>query len=163
MRIYLIGMPLSGKTTTGKLLAEKLKFNFVDTDIYIEEELKVSIDGLLLNNKEEEFRTIESKALKDQIKKENTVISTGGGIVVKEENKGFMDGFVVFLDVDIETLKKREKEDKKRPLLTKTTIEKTYNNRISKYRLFADLIIKDENVELVVCKIIRALEEKGDL
>lgn len=160
MKIYLIGMPLSGKTTTGKLLAEQLNYDFVDTDQYIEEEYGVSIDDLLLNNKELEFRNLETQSLKDHFNKQNIVISTGGGIVVKEEHLDLMDGLVVFLDVDIKTLKQREKSNPKRPLLTKSTLEKTYEARIGKYRRFADLTIKHENIEIVICKIKNRLAEK---
>ncbi len=163
MKIYLIGMPLSGKTTIGKLLAKNLNYSFIDTDQYIEEEYKLLIDDFLLNNKEKEFRKIETQALEDQISKDNIVISTGGGIVVKEENKGLMKGFVVFLDVDIEVLKERQEDNKQRPLLKSSTLEDLYKNRIDKYRKFADLTIKDLNEEIIICKIKRALDEKGYL
>ena len=82
MKIYLIGMPLSGKSTIGKLLSKQLKFKFLDLDKFIEDTYQISIDELLLNNQKHTFRLLEEKALKECLKKDNIVISTDRKSVV---------------------------------------------------------------------------------
>lgn len=163
MKIYLIGMPLSGKSTIGKLLANELNYKYIDLDDFIEKEYNVSIDELINCNQEAEFRSLETKALKTLLKTDKTVISTGGGIIEDKQNKDFMDGVIVFLNVNIEVLEKREKVSKQRPLLQTNTLLEIYNRRINKYYSFADIIIKEEKKELTIKTIIKSLKEAGYL
>lgn len=160
MKIYLIGMPLSGKSTVGKILAEELRFDFVDLDNYIEKIYKINIDEMLTNGHEDLFRAIETDALINCMKMKDVIISTGGGIVLSEENSKFFDGLVVFLDVSLKDLKEREKKAKKRPLLKeKDSLTKTYHKRIELYYNFADIIITETDRKKIVEIILEALEE----
>ncbi|MBQ3420901.1 MAG: AAA family ATPase, partial [Romboutsia sp.] len=86
MRIILIGFMGVGKTTIGKIIAKKLKLNFVDMDNYIEKREGKSISKIFEAYGEQHFRKLESESLKDLIKSDNIVISTGGGIVTTKEN-----------------------------------------------------------------------------
>ena len=163
MKIYLIGMPLSGKTTIGKALAKKINYKHLDLDEFIEKENAVSIFKLLTEDQEKTFRNLEIKALKTLVNSSKIVISTGGGIIEKKQNKLLMEGVIVFLDVPLETLKSRENITTKRPLLTKTTLVELYKKRIKKYYEFADLVIKETEKEVVIRKIITKLKEEGYL
>ena len=81
MNIYLIGMPGTGKTTIGKLLAKKLSYEFVDLDHQIEKDALMFIDEIFEQYGEKFFRELETKALKEVSTGTNKIISTGGGIV----------------------------------------------------------------------------------
>lgn len=165
MKIYLIGMPLSGKSTIGKYLAEELEFDFVDLDDYIEKTYEVNIEQMLINGHEDLFRAIETEALIEcSTLDDDTVVATGGGIVLNEENNNFFDGPVVFLDVSLDVLKEREKKAKKRPLLKeKDALTKTYNKRIELYYNFADIIIVETDIEKIIDIIIDSIYEEGFL
>lgn len=163
MKIYLIGMPLSGKSTIGKLLANELNYRYIDLDNYIENEYNVSIDELLTNNQEAKFRSLETKALKACLSADKTIISTGGGIIEDLTNKDYMAGPIVFLDVNLDVLEKRQKDAKIRPLLKTNTLLEIYKRRINKYYSFADIVVKEEKKEDILKVIIKSLREEGYL
>lgn len=79
MRIFLIGYMGSGKTTIGKIVAERLGMDFIDTDDYIENKLDRTIASIFDEFGEDEFRKIERENLLEVAKKENAIIATGGG------------------------------------------------------------------------------------
>ncbi len=147
MRIYLIGMPFSGKTTTGKFLAEKLNYPFIDLDDKIEKDNQVSINYLFDSNQEPLFRQLEKKALNDCRDYQNAVIATGGGIVLDKQNKADMTGLIVFLNVSVKELEKRSKTSYRRPLLRKTTLKTLYKRRVSMYYDFADIVVEEDKIE----------------
>lgn len=164
MKIYLIGMPLSGKSTIGKKLAQELAFNFIDLDDYIEKTYEVNIDYMLKNGHEDLFRSLETDALKEILNMTGVVIATGGGVVLSEENYDFMDGLNVFLDVKLYDLKEREKKAKKRPLLNDdNALANTYEQRLELYYGFADIIITETEIDKIVNEIIDVLYEEGFL
>ena len=132
MKIFLIGYRCTGKTTVGKLLAKKINFNFKDTDLLIEKEAKLNIAQIIKNYGWEKFRLIEQKTLFNLKNFEQSIISTGGGIVTNPDNIKFIknNGFCIWLDADLKTIIKRLRDDKKtmtlRPSLTdKNLIEET--------------------------------------
>ncbi|MCX7820243.1 MAG: shikimate kinase [Brevinematales bacterium] len=120
MNIYLIGFRGSGKTTLGKILAKELHREFVDIDRLIEEKEREKISQIFNKKGEEYFRKIESLILKEISVKDNQVVSTGGGIVISEENRKIIKetGITIYLTTDIETTHKRIQFDKNRPQLT---------------------------------------------
>lgn len=86
--------------------------------------------------------------------KENTVISCGGGVVVKEANKGLMKGKIIYLMVSINDLKRRlEKAKLIRPLLKTKTVEELFEERNQLYLNFADIVINNQNVDKSIEKI----------
>lgn len=123
--IILIGYMGSGKTTVGKRLAEVFsvpkKYVFVDTDELIVQQQQRSINEIFATDGEPAFREMETELLKQLIaeKKENMILSTGGGMPVKEENRSLLSilGTVIYLKADPQTIYTRIKDDTARPLL----------------------------------------------
>ncbi|WP_293444974.1 shikimate kinase [Persephonella sp.] len=146
--IYLVGFMGSGKSTVGRILAEKLNLNFVDVDQLIEEEKKMKISDIFKKKGEKYFRELERKRIKDLSKKENLVISTGGGLGANRENIELMKktGLVVWLDVSLDEIIKRCKGDKNRPLLNQPyeNLKKLYDSRKPVYKM-AHIHIKTDN------------------
>ena len=117
--VILIGFMGTGKSTIGRLLAEKLGYMFTDTDKRIVEEQGVSIAELFNRLGELAFRGIEQDVLRRVIAKGHQVIATGGGAVLSKANRETMlqGGFVVALKADQATIIKRVSGDSARPLL----------------------------------------------
>ncbi len=145
MNIYLIGMPGSGKTTIGKMLAKKLNIPFVDLDGLIEKNALMFIDDIFDKYGEAKFRELETESLK-QLPPLDYVISCGGGIITKKENKELMKGLKVYIDTDIEIIRERLKHDYQRPLLKKKSLETIYQERYLKYVDFADLMVSNDRI-----------------
>jgi shikimate kinase len=120
-RIFLVGFMCSGKSTVGKLLANKLGYTFWDIDQVIEEREGKSIEEIFKDRGEEYFRSLEKKVLEEFLKKEKVVVSTGGGLgadqIAMETMKSA--GLVVWLDLDFETFLQRCAHQEGRPLLKK--------------------------------------------
>ncbi|WP_457626582.1 shikimate kinase [Persephonella sp.] len=137
--IYLVGFMGSGKSTVGKILAEKLNMRFVDVDEIIEKEEGRKIPEIFKEKGEEYFRELERKALERLSKEEDLVVSTGGGLGADRENMEKMkkSGLVVWLDVSFEEILRRCRGDTDRPLLNQPIdkVKKLYRNRIPVYRL----------------------------
>ena len=164
MRIYIIGMPGSGKTTISQLLSKKLNYDYHDLDSEIEKKSLMFIDQIFSQYGEETFRRLETEALEKTKNLKQTVISCGGGIVTIKENKKHMkNGYVIYIDTDLEIIKKRLAEDQSRPLLKTNTLEDIYQKRFFKYRDFAHWIVSNnEEIEETTNQIIKHLKE-GDL
>ena len=86
LKICIIGMPGSGKSTIGRILSKKLNYKFFDTDESIENETKSKINDIFTNKGEAHFRELETRVLNKLIKIDKIVISTGGGIILKNKN-----------------------------------------------------------------------------
>ena len=162
MKIYLIGMPGSGKSSLGNKLAEKLNYNFIDMDIYIEQTSGMFIDEIFDAYGEKYFRDLERNVLNDFLNMDNVIIATGGGVIKNKDNKKLMDGICLYLDVSIEELENRlSKSDIERPLLKKYSVLELYNQRKELYDFFADYKIDNSNLEKRIDKIMEVLNGKG--
>ncbi|MDJ0625824.1 MAG: shikimate kinase [Candidatus Caenarcaniphilales bacterium] len=177
--VTLIGMMGSGKSTVGKHLAQSMSFKFLDTDELIEQKQKKSISQIFTDNGEEEFRYIESKTVEGLVFQplENHIISTGGGIVLNEENvKNFRSiGTIVWLNASSQTILSRIESDSSRPLLASSEnetfmekqmkIEQILKSRTVKYQKAADFIINADHksVEEISQEIIDCLSLKREL
>lgn len=152
-------MPGSGKSTLGQRLAERLKMPFIDLDHYIEEKSLLYIDEFFQMYGENKFREIETQSLKEVMDKE-AVIATGGGIVMKKENKSLMHGLVIYIDTPIEVIEKRLKSSYQRPLLEDTSLETLYDIRFLKYQGFANKIVANhEEIKKAVDRLEAVVNE----
>ena len=117
--VVLVGPMGSGKTSVGRRLACVLERDFFDSDFELVARTGVAIDHIFDVEGEKGFRQRETQVLKDLCKIPNIVIATGGGIVIREENRALLkrDSFVVYLFSSIEQLVKRTAHSKSRPLL----------------------------------------------
>jgi len=146
--IVLVGLMGSGKSTVGRELAQSLGYGFIDTDDELERRMGVTISTIFDVEGEEGFRIRESAVIADMIDQQHAVISTGGGAVLKQENREVLNqcGKVVYLSASIDTLYDRTKNSKKRPLLEgkdiKNTISRLLTERGSIYTNMADLIVE---------------------
>ena len=120
LNVYLIGMMGVGKTTVGKELAKSLGYRFIDTDQTIEAIAQKSIADIFAESGEAYFRDLETKVLAELSSYTRAVIATGGGIIKAQMNWSYLrQGLIVWLDVELETLKKRLAKDQSRPLASK--------------------------------------------
>jgi shikimate kinase len=118
LNVYLIGMMGCGKSTTGKLLAQKLGYRFFDTDTVISQAAGLTVSQIFSEAGEAEFRKIETQVLSQLSAYTRLVVATGGGIVLERMNWSHMQqGLIIWLEAQPETLLDRLKEDTTRPLL----------------------------------------------
>lgn len=163
--IVLCGFMGSGKTVTGKLLAEKLGFKFFDIDDFIEKTEQMTVSEIFETQGESEFRKMETKAAKELGCLSNTVIACGGGTVLMQENVAALkkNGKLFYLEVSPETVLQRLAKDTSRPLLLKTEdkmarIQKLLTERAPLYRATADFVINaNQNKVAVVKEILNIL------
>jgi len=159
MIFYLIGMMGSGKSSVGKLLANKLQFSNIDIDKEIEKDEKLSIKEIFEKKGENYFREIESKYLLR--KRKLAVVSCGGGIILNKKNREFLktSGYTIYLKSSIPTLEKRLLNENGRPLLSNNNLKETliniYSNRKTLYTSSANTtIITDRRSVKEVCELI---------
>ena len=119
MNIVLTGFMGTGKSKIGRRLAKKLRMSYLDTDELIEKREKDSILAIFKKKGEEYFRRLETKVVKEVALLDNFVISTGGGVVLRDENIRVLkkNALVICLFANPEVILKRTKGDEKRPLL----------------------------------------------
>lgn len=146
--VILTGMMGSGKTTVGRELAAVLGYSFFDLDEIIEKKFG-KISDIFAQKGEEYFREAETQELKNLKEKERFVLSTGGGIILKDENIEILKkiGQVFYLSAKSETIYKRIKNQNHRPLLNtedpKKSIEEILNKRLEQYEKSGEKIITD--------------------
>ena len=162
--IYLIGMMGSGKTSTGRPLAKRLGYGFVDSDTVIEQVAGCTIPEIFERDGEAGFRSIESQVLNAISQRHSLVVATGGGVVSKPENWGQLhSGIVVWLDVNRAQLIERLRDDStQRPLLQQPNPEAALDTLLQERRPLygeADLtvVIKDESPDAVADGILQLL------
>lgn len=155
--IILCGFMGSGKSTIGKQLSERLGMRFIDTDTYIEQKEGMSISKIFSEKGEEYFRNLELEVCKELSGLKATVISTGGGTLLKDENVKAIkkNGVVFLLNVSSNTVLTRLKNDSTRPLLQREDKEKAVkmmlSQRIPLYNRAADYVIDAEDSPRKVC------------
>ncbi len=153
--IVLVGMPGCGKSTLGKLIAERYGRVFVDTDAEIVKTAGKSIPEIFADDGENIFRDYESRVVKSVGKMTGAVIATGGGVVKKEENYRALhrNGKIIFLDRDVKSL-----DTDGRPLSQRDGVEKLYNERLPFYLRFADIKIEvSDNIEETYARFASSL------
>ena len=152
--VYLVGLMGAGKTTIGRSLAKRLALDFVDSDHEIEGE--------------EGFRKREAQVIADLSCLSGRVVATGGGAVLREENRANMkaSGFVVYLNVPPHTLLERTRNDRNRPLLQVADpllrLKELFVQRDPFYREVADLVVDGgrSNAQGVLQLLIKEVGER---
>jgi shikimate kinase len=169
MNVVITGFMCSGKTSVGKKLAEKLNFDFLDTDDLIENKVGMRITEIFEKYGEPYFRELEAQIIKEVSEKDKLVISTGGGVVLREENVNNLrkNGVIINLVAKPETIYERlKKQPGIRPLLNKPNpleeIKKLLEYR-ERYYKNCDFRVETDNlsVEEIVEKILNFLKTKN--
>ena len=155
--IVLVGMPGCGKSTVGKLVANKLGRCFFDADDEFEKMHGITPAECIKGFGEDEFRRRESLTVAELGKESRAVIATGGGVVTREENYEplHQNGEIFFIERKLENLSRNG-----RPLSLSTTPEQMYNARIKSYLRFADVTVNSNEIaEDTAKKIIEAYKK----
>ena len=164
--LYLVGMMGSGKTSTGRPLAERLGYGFVDADAVIEQVAGCTISEIFERDGEEEFRSLETQVMRSISERHSLVVATGGGVVTRTENWGMMhQGIVIWLDVERHQLLQRLQSDStQRPLLMTGDPAETLDEILKQRRPLYDeadltVVIESESADVVADGIIQLLPE----
>ena len=155
--IVLIGMPGSGKSTVGRLLADVLNTTYIDTDDMVETQANMTISSIFHKFGEPHFRALESEAAERAGAMDNMVIATGGGMILKAYNMDALKkkGTVFFLDRPLDHIFS-DVDDETRPLLkdNRDHLYNLYDKRYDLYVKYADYhIMNNRPVEEVVAEI----------
>lgn len=167
MKIVLVGYRGSGKTTIGKLLAQKLGWRYFSTDDEIVRRMGMSIPEIVEKYGWDKFRDVESEVAKEVGDMEEVVVDTGGGIVLRDINREHLrrNSIVIFLSAPPQVLAERIMHDKNRPPLKEgkshwEEVEEVLRERLPFYRSIMDIEISTfRHTPHEVCeKIITFLE-----
>ena len=163
--IVLIGMPASGKSTIGMKLAEALGYDFIDTDVLIQDREKARLEELIEDKGIEGFLDMESEAC-ISLKASRTVIATGGSVIYREEAMRHLKeiGTVVYLKLSLEDLRSRLRDMKQRGVVVREgqTLADLYLERTRLYEQHAEITVEESESgpEETVKAVLRAIGKK---
>jgi shikimate kinase len=168
--IYLVGPMAAGKSTVGKLLAKRLNKTFYDTDAEIIKCTGVEIALIFELEGEGGFRARETNKLRRLSELNGVIIATGGGIVLKEENRLILHetGTVIYLQCSVDQQLNRTKFDTKRPLLQianpRAKLEELMEIRAPIYESVADITVSTNktNSKRVIKNILDKLDTNNE-
>lgn len=165
--IVLCGFMGCGKSTVGKNLARKSGRKFVDMDTYIEEKAGMTVSEIFEKHGENGFRDMEHEVCLELAEMNELVIASGGGAFTFERNVNAFKNkdIIVFLDVPIEVIKNRLKNDKTRPLLQRPDRDKAmkelFDKRYPIYKKAADIVVAGQHTPLKTAyQVIDAVESR---
>jgi len=164
--LVLLGMMTVGKTTLGKIVAKNLGLSFIDTDEHIEKKNSMRVSEIFEKKGEKFFRLEEKREINKILKKNECVISLGGGAFVDKalRNNILKNSISIWLDLSIKILSQRAKWNKKRPLLKKTNnfeiIRDIYEKRKNIYKMANHKILCDNLTKKSIASMIEAIYEK---
>jgi shikimate kinase len=167
--IALIGMPGSGKSTVGRLVARRLNWTFADVDAEIERQVGCSIRAFFEQHGETAFRDVEQAVLERLLLRDRLVLATGGGAILREANRRALTSRaeVVYLRSSPEELMRRLRHDTHRPLLQVSDpmrkLRELYQERDALYRESARFVIETgrPSVKMLAGMILMQLELAG--
>lgn len=162
--VFLVGLMGAGKTTVGKLLAKHLHKTFLDSDHELETRTGVNIPVIFELEGEEGFRAREANLIRELAQRQDIVLATGGGAVLRPENRAALTsgGIVVYLNASVEDLWLRTRHDRNRPLLQtadpKAKLRELLEQRDPLYREIADIVVTSGHHS--VNHVVREIEQK---
>ncbi|MCI8561357.1 MAG: shikimate kinase [Dorea sp.] len=149
--IIFIGMPAAGKSTIGVVTAKHLGYNFIDTDLLIQEKEKKLLREIIAQEGLEKFLKIEDR-VNAEVQAERSVIAPGGSVIYCENAmKHYKEiGTIVYLKASFETISNRLGNARKRGVVLKKdqTLEELYNERTVLFEKYADITICEDGVSL---------------
>ena len=147
--IFIIGMPGSGKSSLGRKVASILRLPYVDTDQRIAANVGCTIPEIFERYGEQSFRNAETNTLIQIIQESPSIISTGGGMVMREENRNIMrnHGVIILIDRPLEEIMGDIKLNRRPMLAAKglPEVERLYHERIDVYRAAADVVLDNSH------------------
>ena len=166
--IFLVGPMGAGKSTIGRLLAQQLGLEFIDTDKEIEDRLGVDIPWIFDMEGEQGFRDREQDVLEELSQRQGVLLATGGGVVTREPNRRALAsrGCVVYLNTSLDEQVRRTDRDRRRPLLNTddpaAVLARLYQERDPLYREVADFTVKTDrrSPKAVVGEICQLLQSQ---
>ena len=149
--IILIGMPAVGKSTVGVVVAKRIGYEFIDTDLLIQKQEKRLLKEIIAEEGNERFLEIENQVNRD-LQVESAVISPGGSVVYCEEAmQHFKEiGTVIYLHATYEAIYKRITNAKNRGVVLKEgqTLKDLYDERVKLFEKYADYTVSEEGLDL---------------
>ena len=171
--IVLIGMMGAGKSSVGECLRQRTGLRLLDTDEIVASKFRMSIPEIFADHGEETFREAEAEAVRNLPTTKQTIIVTGGGIVLRERNIAILRrlGIVAWLDGDEETLFARASRKQNRPLLQTKNPRKAFSQILdARRRLYANIAdirvdtvaFTDEEVAVAILTKLRKMNRKPE-
>ena len=166
--LILIGMPASGKSTLGVILAKILGYDFLDTDLLIQKAAGKRLEEIIEERGVDGFLTLEDEICRN-LAAERAVIATGGSVVYGRRAMEHLRslGTIVYLHTDYPVLEKRLRNIRRRGVVLREgqTLQQLYDTRTPLYEKYADLTVREDtgDVEDTVdslCKALQALEKE---
>ena len=160
--LILIGMPASGKSTVGVILAKVIGYDFIDSDLLIQKKEGMRLADIIKKKGIDGFLEVENE-VNASIEASQCVIATGGSAVYGEEAMKHLReiGAVIYLQVDYSVIQKRLHNIRQRGVVLREgqTLQDLYDERTVLYEKYADLIVREGSgeIEAVVARIIRTL------
>lgn len=162
--IVLIGMPGVGKSTIGVILAKVLGYNFIDTDLLIQEKENRLLNEIIGKDGIDYFLNVESK-INQNLDVSKAIIATGGSVIYSNDAMEHLKelGKVIYLKQDFEKINERVENIHGRGVVLKDnqTFEQLYNERVPLYEKYADIIVeqKDLTIEETLNNLLNQLED----
>ena len=162
--IIFIGMPASGKSTIGVVIAKRLGYDFIDTDLLIQKQENRLLKEIIADVGNDGFLAIENQINRD-VEAEHAVISPGGSVIYcKEAMEHFKKiGTIVYLKVSFETINRRISSAKNRGVVLKEgqTLRDLYEERTKLFERYADYTISEDGLDLeeTIDKVLELFEE----
>lgn len=162
--IIFIGMPASGKSTVGVVIAKRLGYDFIDTDLLIQKQENRLLKEIIADVGNEGFLAIENQVNRE-VEAEHAVISPGGSVVYcKEAMEHFKEiGKIIYLKVSYETINSRISNAKNRGVVLKEgqTLRDLYDERTKLFEKYADYVVSEDGLRLeeTIDKVLELFEE----
>ncbi len=161
--LVLVGMPASGKSTVGVILAKLIGYDFIDTDILIQRAEKKRLSEIIRESGVDGFLEVEARVCAS-VEADHCVIATGGSVIYSEEAMKHLGkiGHIMYLKTDFETIRKRLGNIRQRGVALREgqTLRDLYEERVVLYEKYADTVVEEEgDVEDVVVGILKMMKK----